>query len=137
MGEKAKLHPCLSCGACCAFFRVEFYWREANQEDTEKAVPLQLCEEASANKRAMRGTTRKHRPCCVALAGKIGEDVRCTIYENRSSACRSFMASYENGRQNPRCDEARRAHGLSPLRREDWTSPYLDAGRRRRSLSNL
>ncbi|EGR9493162.1 YkgJ family cysteine cluster protein, partial [Escherichia coli] len=22
-------NPCMTCGACCAFFRVSFYWAEA------------------------------------------------------------------------------------------------------------
>ncbi|HOC10952.1 MAG TPA: YkgJ family cysteine cluster protein, partial [Thermomonas sp.] len=22
------MHPCLSCGACCAYFRVSFHWSE-------------------------------------------------------------------------------------------------------------
>ncbi|EEX7666747.1 YkgJ family cysteine cluster protein, partial [Escherichia coli] len=23
-------NPCMTCGACCAFFRVSFYWAEAD-----------------------------------------------------------------------------------------------------------
>ncbi|RBD09468.1 YkgJ family cysteine cluster protein, partial [Xanthomonas oryzae pv. oryzae] len=23
-------HPCLTCGACCAYFRVSFHWSEAD-----------------------------------------------------------------------------------------------------------
>ncbi|MBB8903342.1 YkgJ family cysteine cluster protein, partial [Escherichia coli] len=25
----SDLNPCITCGACCAFFRVSFYWAEA------------------------------------------------------------------------------------------------------------
>ncbi|EMK5322830.1 YkgJ family cysteine cluster protein, partial [Escherichia coli] len=25
----SNLNPCMTCGACCAFFRVSFYWAEA------------------------------------------------------------------------------------------------------------
>ncbi|HDN1328034.1 YkgJ family cysteine cluster protein, partial [Escherichia coli] len=24
----SNLNPCMTCGACCAFFRVSFYWAE-------------------------------------------------------------------------------------------------------------
>lgn len=120
-------HPCLSCGACCAFFRVEFYWREANAEDTENAVPIDQCLDLTTSTRCMKGTEVKHQPKCQALRGRIGKSVHCSIYANRSSVCRNFTASYENGKQNLRCDEARRKHGLSPLRREDWVQTEPEA----------
>lgn len=115
-----KLHPCLQCGACCAYFRVEFYWREANKEDTENAVPIELVEELTPQSRCMKGTNSKHGNRCVALKGKIGTHAYCGIYENRSSVCRRFEASYENGSHNVRCDEARAKHGLKALNREEW-----------------
>ena len=31
----SNLNPCMTCGACCAFFRVSFYWAEANGETTK------------------------------------------------------------------------------------------------------
>lgn len=111
----ANLHPCQSCGACCAYFRVEFYWREA--------VPEELCADLTPMKKVMRVTEAKHNPSCVALKGRVGEHVACGIYDQRSTPCRDFQASYEFGRNNPRCDEARAKHGLSPLRREDWPGP--------------
>lgn len=121
-------HPCLSCGACCAYFRVSF-----RTEETLKGgpwqVPLPLVEEGSHSWSSMKGTTHKHRPACVALTGTIGKDAHCTIYEKRPSPCRNFMASYEDGIHHPRCDEARRRHGLKPLGREaygpdhHWPSP--------------
>ncbi|MOA32367.1 hypothetical protein D3C78_1535800 [compost metagenome] len=37
------------------------------------------------------------------------------MYEQRSSPCREFEASWEHGEHNPRCDAARAAHGLPPL----------------------
>lgn len=115
-----SVHPCLTCGACCAHFRVEFYWREANAEDTENAVPLEFVEELTPQTRCMKGTNTKHNNKCIALKGKVGESVACGIYANRSSVCRRFEASYETGQRNERCDEARAKHGLPPLRREDW-----------------
>jgi len=35
-------NPCLSCGACCAAFRVSFYWREADGGESGGAVPPAL-----------------------------------------------------------------------------------------------
>lgn len=68
----------------------------------------------------MKGTEKKHQLKCCALEGRVGERVRCTIYENRPSTCRHFEASFENGAPNPRCDQARAAHGLAPLSGADW-----------------
>lgn len=107
-------HPCLSCGACCAFFRVAFYWIEA-EPGSEYNVPLHMVEDLDLRQRCMKGTEHKHSPKCIALKGKIGERALCSIYENRPSPCRKFTASYENGVNEPRCDEARAKHGLAPL----------------------
>lgn len=38
----SDLNPCMSCGACCAYFRVSFYWAEA--DDAGGSVPAQLTE---------------------------------------------------------------------------------------------
>jgi len=119
VGTKTKQHPCLSCGACCASFRVAFYWREAEADGIWK-VPVQLTVDLDSTYRCMKGTEVKHQNKCIALSGRIGKDGHCTIYENRPTPCRNFTASYENGRHNPRCDEARKGHGLRPLQREDY-----------------
>ncbi|MBR7358785.1 YkgJ family cysteine cluster protein, partial [Klebsiella pneumoniae] len=26
----SDINPCMTCGACCAYFRVSFYWAEAS-----------------------------------------------------------------------------------------------------------
>lgn len=114
------VHPCLSCGACCAYFRVAFYWREAEPAEHSDAVPLDLWEELTDRHRCMKGTSTKHNPKCVALKGKIGQHVECSIYSNRPSPCRDFEASYESGDKNERCDRAREKHGLRPLVRSDF-----------------
>lgn len=57
---------------------------------------------------------------CQALHGHIGKFVGCGIYENRPSPCRNFKASFEDGIQNPRCDQCREARGLRPLTLDDW-----------------
>ncbi len=47
-------NPCLSCGACYAFFRVSFYWAEA--DDGAGRVPAALTEPLTPFLRCMSGT---------------------------------------------------------------------------------
>ena len=119
MSLALKPHPCQKCGACCAYFRVGFYWWEAETE-SEYQVPKHLTVDLDFRQRCMKGTEHKHQNRCVALTGKIGEHVSCSIYEHRPTPCRQFKASYENGEQEPRCDQARAKHGLEPLTKYDW-----------------
>jgi Fe-S-cluster containining protein len=117
-----SLHPCQSCGACCAFFRVSFYWREAEEaaEGREAPVPRELTEDRNALFRVMKGTNDNHHVRCVALEGKVGESVACGIYALRPSPCRDFQASFEDGTHEGRCDSARAKYHLRPLSRRDW-----------------
>jgi Fe-S-cluster containining protein len=110
-------HPCLGCGACCATFRVSFYWGEA--DDAHGAVPADLTTPISPFLRAMVGTTT-HPPRCVALDGAIGDKVGCRIYPLRSSTCREFTASWDDGQHHEACDRARAGHGLPPLTPADY-----------------
>lgn len=131
MAYAKNLHPCQKCGACCASFRVSFYWRES-EPDTENGTPKNLTVDQDLNTRCMKGTETKHRPHCVALKGRVGNEVGCSIYMNRPSPCRNFSASLENGIKNPRCDEARAKHGLEPLTKYDWiTSDKSDSNKSR------
>ena len=113
-------HPCVRCGACCATFRVSFYWSESDPTLTPNAVPIELTEKLTAHRAHMKhaDSIDKHR--CVALKGEIGTSVGCSIYENRSTPCRDFEASYESGEPHLRCDKARANHGLAPLTPNDW-----------------
>lgn len=117
-------NPCIQCGACCAFFRVSFYWEESSLANPEKGVPQTLTEELSEFLQCMKGTNQPH-PRCVALCGKIGEKVSCSIYAQRSSSCREFGLHTEqggleaNGENLIRCNEARKAWNLPPLTRTD------------------
>jgi len=56
----------------------------------------------------MKGTEQKPVHC-VALAGQVGQEVSCRIYEQRSSTCREFEAGSED------CIKARKIHGLPEL----------------------
>lgn len=111
-------HPCLRCGACCAFYRTSFYWAEAD-DVTDGGVPVELTRQLTPHLRVMCGTDQA-RPRCVALEGTIGEQVFCRIHPQRSSTCRDYAASYESGEANPRCDAARAAYGLAALTPQDW-----------------
>lgn len=114
-------HPCLTCGACCAYFRVSFHWSEADPA-LGGTVPTRLTEPLRAHERVMRGTSQAS-PRCVALDADIGRRSRCTIHPLRPSVCREVPASWEFGRPSPQCDKSRIAHGLSALAPEDWQAP--------------
>ncbi|UCU98280.1 YkgJ family cysteine cluster protein [Acidovorax radicis] len=102
-------HPCLSCGACCASFRVDFAVEET--QAMGGTVPDGLAVEVTATTCRMRGTD--HVPArCAALTGKVGGQVGCGIYEWRPSPCREFEAG------DPACQRARMRHGLPPLAAE-------------------
>ncbi|QLF91890.1 YkgJ family cysteine cluster protein [Pseudomonas sp. ABC1] len=105
-------NPCLTCGACCAYFRVSFFWGECVSAGGH--VPDHLTVQVSPFHVAMRGTEGKPARC-TSLMGDVGCGVRCNAYEQRSSTCREFQSSWEDGQYNPDCDAARAAHGLPPL----------------------
>ncbi len=113
---------CLNCGACCAFFRVSFYWREADPAQGRK-IPADLVEEETEFYDNMKGTNQRH-PYCAALHGKIGERVYCTIYRNRPTPCREFGIHCDRGKMQidpgdlERCNKARAAWNLPPLTME-------------------
>ncbi len=98
---------CISCGACCARFRVSFYWAETD-EHPNGTVPFALTIPIAPNLVAMRGTERKPIRC-VALQGELGKQVGCAIYPQRSSTCREFTQGEE------RCNQARSDIGLPPI----------------------
>jgi len=114
-----RANPCLTCGACCAFFRVSFYWGEAD-EAQGGTVPPDLVEEVDSFRSCMKGTNQKH-PRCIALHGEIGQEVRCTIYDRRATTCREFGVTWDRGHivfsaeDLERCTRARAAWGLPPL----------------------
>lgn len=115
-------NPCLRCGACCAYFRVSFYWAEADDSPTG-TVPVNLTEDLNDFRRCMKGTNRQP-PRCAALQGQIGQQVRCSIYERRPSPCREFGVNWTHGMLHfdpadlERCTRARAAWGLPPLLEE-------------------
>ncbi len=110
-------NPCISCGACCAYFRVSFYWAES--AEAGGVVPQALTEQVTPFLSCMQGTNSKS-PRCVALEGEIGQSVSCSIYLNRPTPCHEFDQSGLNGVSNEACDRARAQYGLPPV---DLTIP--------------
>ena len=96
--------PCQRSGACCAHFRVSFYWAEGPQ----RGLPAELTERVASHFSCMRGTNSA-APRCAALQGEIGSLVSCSLYEQRPSPCREVMPGDE------KCLKARARHGLPAL----------------------
>ncbi len=80
---------CLTCGACCSsainkvvVFKVEFdETKFSHGKHIEKFTVL----EGEDHKMKFTADGK-----CIALDGKVGECVSCTIYENRPFVCRTF-----------------------------------------------
>jgi Fe-S-cluster containining protein len=117
-------NPCLTCGACCAFFRVSFYWGETT-DSPEGTVPAHLTEDIAPFYRAMKGSNHQH-PRCIAVEGDIGQSSHCSIYEKRPTACRTFAVDFVDGQviASPedfeRCSQARAHYNLPPIQVDVW-----------------
>lgn len=98
---------CQSCGACCASFRVSFYWAETDAHPLGR-VPAELTRKINDTYVCMKGT-EQNPVRCIALQGEVGESVGCRIYSLRSSTCREFDAGSEV------CNQAREKIGLAPI----------------------
>ena len=93
---------CLSCGACCAYFRVSFYWAEGIN------MPEHYTEPVTAVYSCMCGTNQS-QPRCIALLGEVGQQVSCGIYDLRSSSCKEVQIA------DDQCNKARLAHNMIPF----------------------
>lgn len=109
-------NPCQSCGACCATYRVSFYWAEAVARGIAEAMVEQL-----TPFHACLSGTNATAPRCAALAGAVGECVACAMYAARPSPCREVQIG------DDRCRHARRHHDLPDVydlsRRDDKRVP--------------
>ena len=94
---------CTGCGACCAAYRVDF-----DRRDLDARFPEALVIDLNEHLLRLRGTDHQP-PRCAALSGRIGERVRCGVYEWRPGPCRELEAGSDA------CNAARRRHGLSPV----------------------
>ncbi|WP_269532258.1 YkgJ family cysteine cluster protein [Chitinimonas sp. BJYL2] len=104
MQERAALHPCQHCGACCNSFRVSFYWAEAEVN----AIPASLTDKVNDFYLCMRGTHAR-APACAAHRGTVGVSSACSIYAHRPSPCREVQPG------DPQCTLARQRHSLPPI----------------------
>ena len=109
-----KINICITCGACCAFYKASFYWAEADDMIPD-GVPCELTEKSDHYCLVMKGTNHAN-PRCIALVGDIGKSVFCSIYNRRSSTCKNFEPFWENALIGSRCDKARIAWGLKSLK---------------------
>lgn len=104
MSESEAANPCVHCGACCACFRVSFYWSEAET----RGLPEHLLEQLNPWLACMVGTNAA-QPRCAALSGEPGGPVRCSVYELRPSPCREVELG------DAQCRKARRHYGLEEI----------------------
>lgn len=114
--------PCLSCGACCACYRVAFHWSEA-EPFLGGRVPQALVVKLDPHRVAMRGTEGGREVRCTALSGTIGTAVHCEVYEHRPSPCRELQPEWQDGAPSEQCRKARVRHGLPPLEPPDREDP--------------
>jgi uncharacterized protein len=106
-------NPCLSCGACCALFKVVFDQIESD-ENQGGIVPAAFALKINPTQCVMRGTSGFNKRC-AALQGRVGERVSCAIYDRRPSTCKAFHAAWERDIVNPVCNRARATYGLQPF----------------------
>lgn len=103
----------MNCGACCAAFRVSFYWAEAD-DGPNGWVPVSTTEPLTPTLRCMKGTNQKH-PHCSQLLGDIPGGL-CQIYEYRPSPCRELEPYDKDGSPTAQCSKARALYNLPPLK---------------------
>jgi len=115
MGERKNNwgNLCLRCGACCATYRVSFYWAEADA----RGIPDSLIEQVSPWYACMAGTGQPE-PRCRALAGTVGRSVSCLVYSQRPSPCRELQPGED------KCNRARARHGLQVL--DEAQAPVME-----------
>lgn len=108
--------PCVICGACCRYFKIEFDYKKNKQVPmnfyNKKTLLWQFMNLEYRNIAAMKGAESFNKGKCIALDGELGEKALCTIYENRPDHCRAFPVWEKNGEQNKRCIKARVEKGL-------------------------
>lgn len=106
---------CQRCGACCASFRVSFYWAEAEVH----GLPDDMVEPVTALLACLRGTNQA-QPRCIGLQGRIGAAVTCTCYAQRPSPCREVQPG------DDKCRRARARWGMADPRHD---APAADSPR--------
>jgi Fe-S-cluster containining protein len=89
-------YDCQACGACCSTSPGELDYvlvRHGELDELLEHVPDYYVRTDQDGIHALRTCpTDQGLTTCVALEGEVGEEVSCTIYENRPRACRNFQA---------------------------------------------
>src|SRR3546814_9432160 len=80
--DTTAYNPCLSCGACCAHFRVSFYCGEITGE-SGGTVPPELVTQVGPLRACMQGTEYGGKRC-TALRGELGQRDRKSTRLNSS-----------------------------------------------------
>jgi Fe-S-cluster containining protein len=106
-------NPCLTCGACCALYKVTFPSAEVDDHQGG-GVPCGLTERVNNTRSAMKGTTGFSKRC-AALEGTIGKCVSCAIYQHRPSTCGAFLPAWDEHCRNGTCNRARITFGMQPF----------------------
>lgn len=103
-------NPCLSCGACCAAYRVDFHPAElaGGAYAWGEGVPPAMVFPVTPHLVRMQGTDASP-PRCVALVGEIGVAVSCSLHAQRPSPCREFEPWHDA------CARARKIYGMAPV----------------------
>jgi len=104
-------YDCQTCGACCTNvaenagspFYVEIAPSDAILQRKDLVTKLVVLDDDGVPHLRLDETGR-----CLALAGKLGRSVRCTIYHHRPSPCRRVEAG------SPLCLRYRAEKGMSP-----------------------
>lgn len=118
-----KTPVCMDCGACCASFRVSFYWGECD-DAPGGWVPSALTEQLTPYLRAMKGSNCAS-PRCEQLQGEV-PGALCRIYPQRPSTCHDMQPYLDDGTVNPQCSRARAKHGLEALQAVKRTDNSAD-----------
>lgn len=105
-------NPCLTCGACCNYFRISFYHGEL-EGGLGGFVPNERANKLNDFFAVMKGSECGGR--CNALIGEIGKEISCAIYSNRPTPCREFPVIVD-GKINPECNKARIKNGLKEIK---------------------
>ena len=113
-------NPCLTCGACCSYYRVSFHWMECDPRGMTGPLPERTVQR-DHHQVCMAGTMGKPVRC-IELLGQVTQSVSCLIYERRASPCRNFgvqMRGEENWNISAadleHCNEARAHYNLPAI----------------------
>jgi Fe-S-cluster containining protein len=110
---------CLTCGACCQSLLCVGV-RPSDTVDPELCWDITV--KIDAGEMVVDRYLRRNGEtlACAALAGQIGEQVECTIYETRPVTCHHFDAGSD------RCHAIRRAFGIEPFLTLDEMSAAME-----------